>query len=221
MGWNMRVRFVKGIGKPDARPASQGFPPHTIHPLPKGPIKASTAPPASATRTAPRVENAFASRPAAPPFARAMINFSAPDLSAHPPRSPRVKLGGFVHLPRLLDKARASAAGRLGEFIYPCPLDQRFFSFVGITPEALLAEVAKGRSDSEMLAWVLANASPTRQAWEIAAWSDYLSKLSAGDAKRHRFFAETIENYGPAREDIVTYFDRLDLDDYASYGGKA
>jgi hypothetical protein len=150
-----------------------------------------------------------------------MVNLSSPDLTQHPPRSPRVKLGAFVHLPRLLDKARASAAGTLGEFIYPCPLDQRFFSFVGITPEALLSEVQKGRSDSEMLAWVLANASPTRQPWEIAAWSDYLSKLSAGDAKRHRFFAESIESLAPGRDDIVSYFDRLDLDDYVSYGGKA
>ena len=40
-----------------------------------------------------------------------MISYSTPDLTQHPPRSPRVRLGGFVHLPRLLDKARAYAAG--------------------------------------------------------------------------------------------------------------
>ena len=40
-----------------------------------------------------------------------MINYHTPDLTQHPPRSPRVRLGGFVHLPRLLDKARAFAAG--------------------------------------------------------------------------------------------------------------
>ncbi len=149
-----------------------------------------------------------------------MVNLSTPDLTVHPPRSPRVKLGGFVHLPRLLDKARAAAAGKLGEFVYPCPLDQRFFGFVGIAPEAFLAEVKQGRSDTEMLAWVLGNASPKRQPWEIAAWSDYLAGLSAGDAKRHRFFAESVESLAPGREDIVTYFDRLDLEDYVSYGGK-
>lgn len=150
-----------------------------------------------------------------------MINLSAPDFTQHPPRSPRVKLGGFVHLPRLLDKARAAANGKLHDFVYPCPLDQRFFSFVGFSPDALLAEVAKGRSDTEMLAWVLANAVPARQPWEINAWSDYLTQLSAGDAKRHRFFADTIENIANGRDDIVTYFDRLDLDDYVSYSGKA
>ena len=149
-----------------------------------------------------------------------MINLSAPDLTQHPPRSPRVKLGGFVHLPRLLDKARAAANGKLGEFVFPCPLDQRFFSFVGITSDALLAEVKKGRSDTEMLAWLLASASPARQPWEIAAWSDYLTALSPGDIKRHTIFAEHIEKLAAGREDIVTYFDRLDLDDYVSYGGK-
>ncbi|TAG33028.1 MAG: DUF5069 domain-containing protein [Verrucomicrobia bacterium] len=150
-----------------------------------------------------------------------MINFFAPDFTQHPPRSPRVKLGGFVHLPRLLDKARAASLGTLGEFIFPCPLDQRFFSFVGISSDALLAEISQGRSDTAMLAWVLAKASPARQPWEIAAWSHYLSHLSAGDAKRHRFFAESIESLAVGREDIVTYFDRLDLDDYVTYSGKA
>lgn len=149
-----------------------------------------------------------------------MINLSAPDLTQHPPRSPRVKLGGFVHLPRLLDKARAAAAGKLGEFVFPCPLDQRLFAFVGISAETFAAEVAQGRSDTEILAWVLAHAKPARLPHEILAWSDWLAALSAGDAKRHRFFADSIEALAPGREDIVTYFDRLDLDDYVSYGGK-
>jgi len=39
-----------------------------------------------------------------------MTNLSAPDFTVHPPRSVRVRLGGYAHLPRLLDKARASAA---------------------------------------------------------------------------------------------------------------
>lgn len=149
-----------------------------------------------------------------------MINHSAPDLTQHPPRSPRVKLGGFVHLPRLLDKARAAAAGKLGEFIYPCPLDNRFFAFTGINADALLSEAKSGKSDTEMLAWVMGALSPKRQPWEIQAWSDYLTALSPGDIQRHKVFAEHIEKLGPGRDDIVTYFDRLDLDDYVSYGGK-
>ena len=81
-----------------------------------------------------------------------MTQLSAPDLTQHPPRSPHVQLGGFVHLPRLLDKARASHAGNAGDYHYNCPLDQHFFKFTGIGHEAMLAEVKKGGSDSEILA---------------------------------------------------------------------
>ena len=42
--------------------------------------------------------------------------FANPDLTQFPPRSPRVRLGGYVILPRCLDKCRASLAGKNGEF---------------------------------------------------------------------------------------------------------
>ncbi len=150
-----------------------------------------------------------------------MISFSSPDFTQHPPRSARVRLGGFVHFPRLLDKARAHAAGRLGEYIWNCPLDQRWSAFTGIAVDALLAEVKLGRSDTEMIKWVMASLQPKRQAWEIEAWSTWLSQLSAGNAARHAMFAEEITKHAPQREDITSFFDRLDMDDYVSFGGKA
>lgn len=149
-----------------------------------------------------------------------MVDFSQPDLTLHPPRSPRVRLGGFVHLARLLDKTRAVAAGSEGEYIFPCALDHRFFSFTGITPEAFLAAVKGGRSDSDMLAWIREHLVPQRYPHEILAWSDWLENLAPGDTKRHAHFSEEIKTLAPAREDIVTTFDRLELDDYVSFGGK-
>lgn len=149
------------------------------------------------------------------------MNYSQPDLSRHPPRSARVRLGGFVHLPRLLDKARAHLAGTLGEYIWNCPLDQRFFAFTGVTADALLAAAKDGRSDAEMLEWLTSAMRPARHAHEILAWSAWLENLAAGDAQRHRTMAEHIEKMGPKRDDIRTMFDRLDLDDYFSFGGKA
>src|SRR3954467_13582035 len=85
------------------------------------------------------------------------VNYSAPDLTRHPPRSPRTKLGGFVHLPRLLDKARAVAAGRGGGFHYNCPFDQQFFKFTGLNHTAFMKQIKAGKSDSEILAYVQAN----------------------------------------------------------------
>ncbi len=43
-------------------------------------------------------------------------NTYPPDLTQRPPRSPRVRLGGYVILPRMLDKGRAALAGKLGEY---------------------------------------------------------------------------------------------------------
>lgn len=149
-----------------------------------------------------------------------MINFSAPDLMKHPPRSPRVRLGGFVHLPRFLDKARAKAVGQLGEFIFPCPLDKRLLEFTGVSAEAVLAEVKNGKSDTEMLAWLLANMTPKRAAWEIEAWSKWMENAAPGDAVRHENFSNAIKELAPGREDIRTTFDRLELDDYVSFGGR-
>ena len=149
-----------------------------------------------------------------------LIHYATPDLRRHPPRPPRVRLGGFVHLPRLADKARAAAAGKLGEYIYPCPLDQRFFAFTGLTPEAFLDAVRSEPSDTQLLARVMQNLSPARAPHEILAWSHWMENLSIGDARRHRTFAEEIERLAPDRSDIVTYFDRLDLDDYVSFGGR-
>ena len=60
----------------------------------------------------------------------------APDLTQRPPRSPRVRLGGYVVLPRILDKGRAEVAGTAGEFKYNDPGDCHWFRFTGITPEA-------------------------------------------------------------------------------------
>jgi len=149
-----------------------------------------------------------------------MISYKAPDLSQHPPRSPRVRLGGFVHLPRFLDKARAAAAGTLGEYIFPCPMDKRMLAFLGLEADAFLDQVKAGRSDTEILAWVLAQAKPTRAAWEIEAWSRWMEESGPGDAGRHEGMAKTIRELAADRDDIRTNFDRLDLDDYVSFGGR-
>ncbi len=98
--------------------------------------------------------------------AAGLVNYRAPDLTRHPPRSPRTMLGGYVHLPRLLDKARAVAAGKAGDFHYNCPFDQKFFEFTGLHHKAFMVEIKKGKSDSEMLAYV--RKKSRRKPFEIA-----------------------------------------------------
>src|SRR5205809_6286144 len=99
-----------------------------------------------------------------------------PDLTRRPPRSPRVRLGGYAILPRMLDKGRATLAGKNGEYRYNCPLDQRFLSFTGIDAKRLLAELKKGKGDGEILEWIEANAKHKRAPWEIQQWSDWMDR---------------------------------------------
>ena len=144
----------------------------------------------------------------------------APDLTKQPPRSPRVRLGGFVILPRCLDKGRATVAGKNGEYHYACPVDQRFLTFVGIDPDALKKELAKGKSDSEILQWVGANAKHKRSDAEIAAWSAHAEQRTPSDTESRGYFNDLQAKAAPKREDIVTWFDLLDVDDYVTFGGK-
>ena len=149
------------------------------------------------------------------------VNFSAPDLTRHAPRSPRVRLGGFVHLPRLIDKARATVAGTHGDFHYDCPVDGHFWAFTGIKPAAFMKEVKAGKGDGELLAYVLAHAKPARCASEIAAWSAWFEGRAPGGVEGRAFFNTVHQKNAPHREDIGTWFDWLDLDDYVTFGGKA
>jgi Domain of unknown function (DUF5069) len=147
---------------------------------------------------------------------------NAPDLTQRPPRSMRVRLGGYAILPRMLDKCRATIVGKNGEFHYNCPLDQHIINFVGIDPEALKKEVAKGLGDGEILEWIQANGKHKRSQWEINQWSDYHDRRGPdSDAETLGYFASGVAKFTKTREDIRTWPDLLDLDDYVTFGGKA
>ena len=128
---------------------------------------------------------------------------NAPDLTQRPPRSPRVRLGGYVILPRMLDKGRALLVGKNGEYFFACPLDQRFMEFAGIDAEALKKQLAAGKSDGEILAW--------------SACQDH---RAPADTESREFFQGAHAKIAPKRDDIATWFDLLDLDDYVTFGGQ-
>ena len=143
----------------------------------------------------------------------------APDLTQRPPRSPRARLGGFALLPRVLDKGRATLAGTHGEYKFNCPLDQRFFEFAGIDAEAFKAQVAAGKPDGAMLDWVTANSSSKPNAAEIVNWSANQEQRAPSDLDSRDYFNGVHKQVAPDREDIATWFDLLDVDDYVSFGG--
>jgi hypothetical protein len=94
-------------------------------------------------------------------------------------------------------------------------------NFAGIDADQLKAEVAKGKGDGEILEWIEANAKNKHTPVEIAAWSAWRDQAVPTDTETRAFFNKLHEGAGPKREDIATWPDLLDLDDYVSFGGKA
>ena len=141
------------------------------------------------------------------------------DLTQRPPRSPRLKLGGYVILPRMLDKGRAEVAGKAGEYHFACPLDQRFLSFTGVQASDILDLLKAGKSDTEVVAWIREHTKLTEP--EIMLWSEFQIRRSPSDVESREYYNESIKKLAPNRDDLTTWFDLLDLDDYVSFGGAA
>ena len=142
------------------------------------------------------------------------------DLTRRPPRSPRVRLGGYAILPRAIDKGRATVAGTNGDYNYDCPTDQLFFDFAGVSADDFKKQIEAGLGDGELLAWIEKNAVLKRQPHEIAAWTHYVENRVPSEPDSREFFQGVHKSIAASRGDIGTWFDLLDLDDSASFGGK-
>lgn len=143
------------------------------------------------------------------------------NLTQHPPRSPRTRLGGYVILPRMLDKGRATIAGTNGEYHYNCPLDQHFITFAGIDPEALLEQLKAGKGDGEILAWIITNSANKPNELQIKNWSAWQESRVPSSVENREYMQEAQKKIAPHRDDIAGWFDLLDVDDYVTFGGKA
>jgi hypothetical protein len=144
------------------------------------------------------------------------------DLTQRPPRGFRVRLGGLVILARMLDKGRATLAGKNGDYEYLTSIDEHLVRFLEFDPEALLKELSTGKGDWEILQWIKANSKSPRQPWEIEAFSSFMDRYEPdSDPETLTVFQGYFKNFPDGRADLKTWFDVLELDDYISYGGKA
>ena len=135
----------------------------------------------------------------------------AKNLKTEYPRSPRDLLGGYVHLGRMLDKARAREAGTNGEYIYPCPLDKALLSFLDVSDQDF-AYAAKTRTDELILDWLALHARP-RSRKQIEAWNTQMLERGPDDEAKWAYFKNTRDGVDPSRTDIVTWVDLLDLEE--------
>lgn len=145
---------------------------------------------------------------------------TALDLTKQAPRSPRVRLGGYAILPRMIDKGRAVLAGTNGEYNYACGLDEQFLQFTGVNAAAFKKQLAAGKGDGDLLKWINANAKFKHSAAAIDAWSTWQEHRAPDNPDGRAYLNEVHQKVAPKRTDIVSWFDLLDVDDYASFGGK-
>jgi hypothetical protein len=136
------------------------------------------------------------------------------DLTKNFPRSPYDQLAGMVMLPRTIDKARAYTAGTLGEYRYECPLDQEVFEFLGIDGKTLTDKAAM-LDDAPLEQWLRKEYLSKKSAADIEEFNrSFIAdmKPEPGSDSEKRFL-ETRNRLDPARTDITTWLDLLDLEE--------
>ena len=130
------------------------------------------------------------------------------------PRSPYQKLGGYVHLPRLIDKARLHRKGLLDGYNYKTVgFDKHLLAFLKVDGDAF-EEIANQFDDDEaILGWVTKNGA-RNSAEAIEQWNHAMtSRHPDTAAKKARFLHFLKEAGGAGRKDIRTYFDLIEFDE--------
>ena len=130
------------------------------------------------------------------------------------PRSPYEKLGGYVHLPRLIDKARLHRKGLLNGYNYKTVgFDKHLLAFLKLNGDAFEDVANTLDDDGAILDWVQKNG--VRHSPElIEEWNEaMISRHPDTAVKKARFLHFLREAGGEARNDIRTYFDLIEFDE--------
>ncbi|HSF66653.1 MAG TPA: DUF5069 domain-containing protein [Nitrospiraceae bacterium] len=134
------------------------------------------------------------------------------DLRSSFPRSMRFKVEGYVHLARMIDKCRAVLAGTEGEYIYPCPMDERLMEFAGITADQFTAAVKSIPSDDAVAKWFAQTAKEHPPA-ELEAWNRMMLNRGPSTPKKQEYFNKLRDAVDPSRTDLTSWADLQDLEE--------
>ena len=134
------------------------------------------------------------------------------DLRKDFPRSMRFKLAGYAHLARMIDKCRAVLAGTVGEYIYPCPMDERLMEFAGITSEQFTAAVKVNSTDEGVVKWLEQTGKP-HEPGEVEAWNRQLLARGPSSPESAARFKKYLDAIDPSRTDITAWSDLQDLEE--------
>lgn len=130
------------------------------------------------------------------------------------PRSPYDRLGGYVHLPRLIDKARLHRKGLLNGYNYKTVgFDKHLLAFLRLDPEKFEEAANRLDDDAAILEWIEANGA-RHSPEEIDEWNHAMMTRHPDTAeKKARFLHFLREAGGDGRRDIATYFDLIEFDE--------
>jgi rhodanese-related sulfurtransferase len=132
-----------------------------------------------------------------------------------PPRSPHDKLGGLVHLPRMIDKARLFPAGKLPGYNYlTFGFDKTLLDFLCLEGAVFEQIVAKNPTDEGVLSALKEKLGP---AWPSDhAVTDFNHKLSnrrPDSPEKMAAFEQRRAVCPPSKKKVETYFDLIDLEE--------
>jgi len=130
------------------------------------------------------------------------------------PRSPYEKLGGYVHLPRLIDKARLHRKGLLNGYNYKTVgFDKHLLAFLKVDGDAFEEAANRLDDDGAILDWIERNGLK-HSPHEIDQWNEAMTTRQPDTAaKRARFIHFLKQAGGDGRKDIRTYFDLIEFDE--------
>lgn len=135
-----------------------------------------------------------------------------------PLRSPREKLGGYIFLPRLIDKVRLHAQGRLpaeyiGNLLKPgLTTDGRFLEFTGLDGEELRNAILATDTDADVLSWVLQRARASSDT-DKRQWAEKVDayRPDANIAQlRKKFYPDLAKKVDVT---LLSVFDLIDMDE--------
>lgn len=129
------------------------------------------------------------------------------------PRSPYERLGGYVHLARLIDKARLHRQGLLNGYNYKTVgFDKHLLAFLKLDPDTF-EQMANELDDAAIVQWIGEKGTPhsleEREQWNEAM----ISRHPDTAVKTERFNHFLKEAGGEDRKDIRTYFDLIEFDE--------
>ncbi|MGI8820960.1 MAG: DUF5069 domain-containing protein [Chthoniobacterales bacterium] len=133
------------------------------------------------------------------------------------PKSVKETAGGLAYLPRMIDKIRLQADGRLGadyqeNFGKPRSGDGLCCNLLRVDHAVLAERVRAGGSDEEILEWCYATGRRLNEG-DVRVWNGFISKLGWNDFATLSL-EESKQKAGLAdRADILTIPDLLDLEE--------